>query len=216
MNFRNTLFGVLVALAFCLAAPAPAQEHASPPAAAQHETASDHAAHDDETNIFAGGLGNMIWTTIIFLIVVIILGKSAWPQILKGLNDREQAIRTSLEDARRERLESERLLAEYKRRIDKAREEATAIVEEGRRDAEVVRKRIQDEARVEAEEMAARAKREIQLATDAAVKQLYDQTAALAVEIAGRVVRKELKADDHRQLVAESLEKMQRAGGELN
>lgn len=166
------------------------------------------ASAEGDADIFAGGLTNIIVTLVVFGIVVYILGKYAWPPLLKTLDDRERSIRTALEDAKREREEAARLMAEYQTQLNQAREQATAIVEEGRRDAEVVRRRIQDEAQTEAGHMIERAKREIGLATDAAVKQLYDQTADLAANIASQIVSRELKPDDHRGLVKESLDRM--------
>lgn len=167
------------------------------------------AAEGEGPSIFHGGIGNTIITLIIFGIVVYVLGAKAWPQLLKTLEEREQLIRGAMETARREREESEKLLAEYRRQIDRAREEATAIVEEGRRDADAVRRRIQEEARREADEMIARARREIRLAADDAIKELYDRTAELAVQVASGIIRKELRPEDHRALVAESLNRME-------
>jgi F-type H+-transporting ATPase subunit b len=199
---RILVFAVLGAA--LLAAPAGAADPpAHSPAAGTHAAADEH-----KSDIFAGGLGNMIWTTIIFAIVVVILGKKAWPQILRTLNEREASIRGALEHAQREREAAEKLLADYKRQIDHARQEATAIVEEGRRDGEEVRRRLAEEARRESAETLARAKREIQLAADAAVKELHDQTSELAVQLAGGIIRKELRADDHRALLTESLARM--------
>ncbi|RMF76310.1 MAG: ATP synthase F0 subunit B [Planctomycetota bacterium] len=192
-------------------APAAEAPHAAPDA---HGDGGGHAA--SEPDPFAGGIGNAVLTLLIFGAVVLILGKKAWPPLMQTLEQREHAIRGALEEARREREEAEKLLAKYQEQIDHARQEATAIVEEGRRDADVVRRRIQDEARAEAAEMIERAKREIQLATDAAIKELYDRTADLAVEVAGAIIRKELKADDHQALVRESLARMQDQAGRLN
>lgn len=183
------------------------------PALAEAPVATTHAVHEEHHSpgIWEGGIGNSIITLIIFLGVVVLLGKFAWTPLLKVLRERETAIRTSLEDAKRERIAAEKLLADYKRQIDKAREEATAIVDEGRRDAEVVRKRIQDEARQEAGEMLDRAKREINLARDAAIKELYDRTVDLATEVASGIVKKSLSAEDHRHLVTDTLERMKSA-----
>jgi F-type H+-transporting ATPase subunit b len=104
------------------------------------------------------------------------------------------------------------LLADYRAQLDRARQEATALVEEGRRDGNVVRQRIQEETKREAAEMLERARREIKLATDTAVKEIYDQTAELAVQVAGRIIQKELSAGDHQELVAESLNRMEQTG----
>ncbi len=168
--------------------------------------AGDEGGHTP--GIWEGGVGNSIITLIIFGIVVWILGAKAWPPLLKTLDERSRQIRASLENARREREQTERLLAQYQQQIDQARKEATAIVDEGRRDADVVRRRLQDEAKREADEMIARARREIELATNTALKELYDQTAELAVRVAGGIIHKELRAEDHRGLVSESLERM--------
>ena len=83
---------------------------------------------------------------------------------------------------------------------------------EGRRDAEVVARRVHDEARRESEELLARARREIQLAADSARKQLHDDAAELAVAVAGRVIGKELSLADHRRLVQESIREMEATG----
>jgi F-type H+-transporting ATPase subunit b len=144
--------------------------------------------------------------------VIIILGKYAWKPLLNVLHERERTIRDSIENARRERAEAQRLLEDYKRQLEQARQEATTIVEEGRRDSEAVRQRIQEEARQQADEMIERARREIRLATDAAVKELYDQTADLAVQVASGILKREIKPDEHRDLVQESLERMKSNG----
>ncbi|MBI5866034.1 MAG: F0F1 ATP synthase subunit B [Planctomycetes bacterium] len=214
MHQRKYLGALLAMAALALAAPSPAHgQHAEPAAhnattTQQPDTAHGADAQAGEKSIFGGGIGNVVWTTVIFLVVVFVLGTKAWPQILRVLDEREKSIRTSLENARREREDAEKLLVQYKQQIERARVDATAIVDEGRRDAEVVRRRIQDEAKKESDEMIARAKREIQLATDAAVKELYDRTANLAVDVAAQIVRKELRAEDHRALVLESIERM--------
>lgn len=173
--------------------------------------AADGGHGDEKKSILTADIGNVIWTLIIFGLVVLILRKAAWGPLVNLLGEREKTIRESLETAQRERLEAERMMAEYKQQLDQAREKATAIVEEGRRDAEVVKRRIQDEARQESDRMIARAKNEIQLATDSAIKQLYDQTSELAVNVARGIIGKELSADDHRQLVQESLEQMRQS-----
>lgn len=171
------------------------------------------AEHGDETNIFNADIGNFVFTLIIFGALIFILGKFAWKPLLNVLNEREKLLRESLERAQRQRRDAEKLLADYQAQLAKAREEATAIVAEGRRDAEVLRRKLHEQARQEADEVLARARREIQLATDSARKLLQDEVADLAVRVAGRVLRKELSPADHRALVAESLKEMQ-AGGE--
>lgn len=165
--------------------------------------------HADTPPLLSFDPGSAVWTIVVFIGLLIVLRVAAWKPILNGLQQREKFIHDSIADARREREEADKLLAQYQRQIDKAREDATAIVEEGKRDADVVRRRIQDEARQEADAMIARARREIDLAGKAAIKELYDKTAELAVQVAGKVIKKELSPADHRELVRESLATME-------
>jgi F-type H+-transporting ATPase subunit b len=187
---------VLIALAaLALAAPALAAE-------AEHEAPS----------LFAGDLGNSFWTLLIFVVVLVVLGKFAWGPILTALQTRENFIREALEKAKREREEAEERLREYEARLAGARAEASAIVDEGRRDAEVVKRRIEEDAKHQADLMIERAKREIQIATDTATKSLFTLSAKLATEMAARVLGRELTAQDHERLIAEGIDGIDGAG----
>jgi len=169
-------------------------------------------ASSGSDSLLGGDIGNAVFTLVIFLAVVVVLGKFAWKPLLNVLNERERTIRESLSSARQERDQAAKLLAEYQAQLERARAEAAAVVEEGRRDGDVVRQRIQQEARQQAEEALARARREIQLAADAAVKELYDRTADLAVGLAGRIVQQELSPEKHRQLIADSIAQIKTSG----
>ena len=168
------------------------------------DTAGD--THAEQTReLLHWDFGAALWSIFVFVILLIILRISAWKPILAALNQRESSIKASIADARREREESQKLLAEYTARLEKAREEATSIVEEGRRDGEETRKRLNAEAQKEADARLERAKKDIALARDDAVKQLHDQTIVLAAAIAGKMLRRELKLSDHKDLLDESL-----------
>lgn len=182
----------LVSLAL-FAAPALAQE-------------AEHGGGEGPSSPFAGDLGNAIWTLVIFALVVFVLGKFAWGPILNTLQARETFIREALETAKRDRDEAELRRKEYEDRLAQARAEATAIVDEGRRDALVTKQRIEEEAQREADKRLERAKREIQIATETATKELYQLSTRLATEMAGKVIGRELTPQDHERLIAESLD----------
>ncbi len=167
---------------------------------------------EGESNLFAGDLGNAIWTLVIFLGVVFVLGKFAWGPILDNLQKREEFIRSSLEEAKKDREAAEARLAEYEERLKEARAEATAIVEEGRRDSEVLRGRIEQEAREEAEKIRERTLRDIGIAKETAVKELYELSGRLATRIAARIVRRELTTEDHRKLIEDAISEMESPG----
>lgn len=163
-------------------------------------------AEGGANNPFAGDIGNAIWTVIIFLGVLFVLGKFAWGPILSNLQARENFIFESLEKAKKDRDEAEARLKQYEERLASARGEAAAIVDEGRRDAVEVKRRIEEDARQEANRMIERARREIQIATDTATKELFTLSTRLATEMASRLVSKQLTVEDHERLIADSIE----------
>jgi len=162
--------------------------------------------HGAETfNLFAGNLGTAIWTLLIFVLVLYVLGRFAWGPILAGLQRRERFIRESLETARQDREAAEARLREYEQKLAAARDEASRIVEEGRRDGEVTRRKIEEEARAAGEAMIQRAKREIGVARDTALRELYEKSAELATGMAGSILKRQLAPEDHDRLVQEAL-----------
>lgn len=170
-------------------------------------------AEQGSPSIFTGDLGNVFWTLVTFLGVVLVLGKFAWPPILTALQQREEFIRDSLQQAKTDRESAEARLKEYEQRLQTAREEASGIVEEGRRDAEVVKRELEATARQEAGAMIERAKREIGIARDTAVRDLYDLSGELATNIASRIIRKEVDPAAHERLIAESIDELAKLGG---
>ncbi len=162
----------------------------------------------DGVSPFAGDLGNAVWTLVIFIAVVVVLGRYAWGPLLSALQQREKFIRDCLLKAKEDREAAEARLAEYEERLRQARAEATAIVEEGRRDAEVVKARIEREAREEYERMVERARRDIDLAKGSALRELYATSASLATDIAGRILEREISTSDHERLIAEAIDEI--------
>ena len=185
---------MLIALATPLAAWAADAEHAS--------------ADPVQVDLWQAG-----FTIVVFVVLLIILRGAAFKPILGALQKREDFIRDSLEQAKNDREEAEARLKEYTDKLQAAREEATSLVEEGRRDADVVKRKIEEDARKEADARVERARREIGLATDTAVKELYTLSAKLATDAASRIIRKELSPHDHERLIAESIEELGRSAG---
>ncbi|UCE60381.1 MAG: F0F1 ATP synthase subunit B [Phycisphaerales bacterium] len=164
-------------------------------------------------SLFTGDLGNIIWSLLTFVVVLYVLGKFAWGPILGALQKREDFIRDSLEKAKQDRNEAEVRLREYSEKVIVAKTEAATIVDEGRRGAEDLRRQIEEDAKAEANAMIERARREIGVAKDTAVKELYDVSGRLAVEIASRIIRKEIDVKDHERLINESLEELAKGNG---
>lgn len=168
------------------------------------------AAHGEAAsgNIFAGDLGNIIWTLVVFLLVVFVLGRYAWGPILAGLKQREDFIHDALAKAKSARDQADAQLKLYEQKLADARAAASALVEEGRRDADAVRIAIETKAKEDAEQTLQRAKREIGIAKETALKELYTLSGRLATEIASKIVQRELKPEDHEKLIRETLDQL--------
>jgi len=164
---------------------------------------AEHGAHGEMNPV----IPPTAWGIIIFLTVLLILWKKAFPPITAALEKRAKAIEDSLAAAERAKAEAEALMKRHEESLEKARAEARAIIEEGKADAVRVKESIVESARREAEEISARAKREIELAKRSAIDDLHRQAVKLSFELAAKVVKKALKPEDHQELITQSLGK---------
>jgi len=144
------------------------------------------------------GTGLILWQLIIFLLLFFLLTKLAWKPILNSLKDREQSIKEALETAENARLEMSRLKGDNENLLKLAREEREKIL----RDARDASNRIKDEAQVDAKKAADRiiedARGAINAEKVAALKEVKAMVANLSLEIAGKILQKNL-ADDKAQ-----------------
>lgn len=175
------------------------QDHA--PAAAQ--AAQEHASGPLTVE---GGL--MIWTIIVFLLLLAILRKFAWPAILGAVEAREQALERQLAEAAREREEAAALLAEHKALIADAKNQAHGIIVEARGIAEKERALAMEKTRQEQEDLLARARREIASERDRAVAELRREAVDLSLAAASRLIEKRLDGETDRKLVLDFLATM--------
>jgi F-type H+-transporting ATPase subunit b len=206
----------LLALALTFGSPARTAlaEDAAKEAKAEVETALHDAgqgtAHGEGENpdILEPQPSLAIWTVVVFLGLLFVLGKYAWKPLLNALHQREEHLEHVLLDTERARNESERLLAEHRRQMAEAEERARALLEQARNDARTAGEELIQKARDEAEAEKVRAKREIETARDNALSEIWSKTADLAVSVAGKVLSKSLSDDDHRRLVETALHEL--------
>jgi F-type H+-transporting ATPase subunit b len=143
----------------------------------------------------------IIWTVIAFAFVLAILAKFAFPAMKKGLKAREERIRADLERADHARAEAETSLEQYRRQLAEARNEANRIVEEARHAAEQVRRDLVARAEAEADEVRRRAHEDARLAGERAMSDLRGQVANLSVELAEKIVERNLDRDTQLALI---------------
>ena len=171
--------------------------HAADTAAA----AGEHASAGPFT--INGGL--ILWTLLIFGILLLILAKTAWPAILKQTEEREHRIQADLDAAARANADAQALLAEYKDQLASAKDEAAELLAEARTAGEKVREEIVAKGRVEQEALLQRARREIELEKDRAVADLRREAVELSLAAASKVIERNVDSEADRKLVTDFL-----------
>jgi len=170
-----------------------------------------HAAEGEPLSPFAGNVGNALWTIVIFVIVVWVLGKFAWGPVLSLLKQREDFIHKSLSDAKHDRDEAEARLKEYGARLQSAQAEAVSIIDEARRDAERLRQELRERARAEADTMIKNAERQIDQQTTRALQQIRQEAVDLSVTIASKILQRNISKEDNDKLIADALRQIESA-----
>lgn len=150
-----------------------------------------------------GGL--IFWTLVIFGLLLFVLAKTAWPAILRQIEEREARIRQQLDDAARATAEAQKLLAEYQAQLVGARTQASDIVQAARQDGEKLREEIVAKGRTEQEELLERARREITMEKDRAVAELRQEAVELSIAAASKVLEKNVDTAADRKLVQDFL-----------
>lgn len=171
------------------------------------------AAADDkhEPSPFEGALDLTIWTWVVFLLLFFVLKKYAWGPMLAGLKQREDNIHQAMAEARKAREEAEHLRVQLKREMDQVNDKIRVMLEEAHRDGESTKTQLVASAEAEIQTERERALREIHTARDQALQDLWNRTADLAAMVSTKAIRRQLTADDHRQLVDEALTELRQA-----
>lgn len=175
-----------------------------------HPVVDGHAAADGHEGggLLSFDLGSAIWNLVIFLLVLAILSKFVWPSVLEGLTARESKIRSDLEAAQQSHVQAQSLLVEYQKKLDQAAAQVQTMLAEARRDSEANGQRIVDAAKAEAEVQRQRAVADIETAKRVAMAELAGATADMAMNVARSVVGRELRAEDHADLIRQSLDRL--------
>ena len=164
-------------------------------------------ASGGEANPLAAPVDLAIWTLVVFLGLLFVLGKYAWKPIMEGLNAREKSIADDIESAARAKDEAESSLKAYEEKIANANDEAAALIAEARSDAAAVKEKMLAEANEEANRTRQKALADVEAAKSEAVRELAEASVDSAVSLASNIVGRSLKKDDHAKLIEESVKR---------
>jgi F-type H+-transporting ATPase subunit b len=162
--------------------------------------------------LFTINVALTIWTIVVFLVLVVLLKKFAWGEILKNAQDREQRIQSALDEAAKRQAEAAELLEQHRAQLADARRQAQEIVNEGKTAGERVRKEIEEKARSEGQGLIERAKREIEREKDVALDEIRKESVDLALAAAARLIHEKLDPEKDRRLVVGYLDELAKQG----
>ncbi|MEG0071135.1 MAG: F0F1 ATP synthase subunit B [Raoultibacter sp.] len=138
---------------------------------------------------------------VIFIVLCLVLGKLGWPKFAAMLDKREATIKDALEKAEDARIESERVLGEYKSQLEEAKVQAATIVSSAKATAESAKADITAKAQSEAAQMIEKAKAAIESEKKAAIAELQGSVADTSVAVASRLIGEDLSDDEHRKII---------------
>ena len=157
--------------------------------------------HEKKDTLLSVEPGLMIWTIVIFALLVYILKKFAWGPLLQSLKDREMGIKESIEKAEMLKQESEKILAQNKELLAKADQEARKVISEGKNLAEKLRNDIMSKTQDDAARMLHQAKTEIEREKINALNELKSEVANLAVQAASKILDENLDPERQKKLI---------------
>lgn len=144
--------------------------------------------------------GLIFWTVITFVLLLILLRKIAWKPILTALDQREAAIKESLDQAEKAKVEAQRILYENQASLSKAAEESKKIVEQGRMYAEKLKDQMLKESKEQAQKIIDEASAEIQRKKDEAFGELKTQVADLVIQATEKVLGETVDKNLHKKI----------------
>ncbi len=150
--------------------------------------------------------GLFVWTILTFLVLLGVLAKFAWNPLLIMLKDREEHIRSSLDDAEKARAELERLNSEGEDIVNKARSEAQTILAEGKAAASKLKDETLNAAKDQAKSILTEAEKQIRVEKDKAIEEIKSEVVDLSLSVAAKLIKKNISREDNQALIDESLE----------
>ncbi len=150
-------------------------------------------------NLLTPALGLFVWTLVAFLIVLFILKKFAWKPILKMLNERETGIADSIAAAEKVKEEMQQMKAQNETLLIQAREERTQLLKEAKEAKDRIIAEAKDQAKAEANKIMDDTRLQIERQKNAAMTEVKNEIGNLAVEVAEKILRKQLTGQAEQQ-----------------
>nr|WP_167262041.1 F0F1 ATP synthase subunit B [Alkalibacillus almallahensis] len=152
--------------------------------------------------------GSMIIQFVMFIILLAVITKFAWRPLMNVMQEREEHVANEIDTAEKNRQEAERLMNEAQDELQGTRQNAQKIIEDAKETAKSEQQTMIAEAKDEAQRIKDNARQEIEQEKERAVQALQEQVGTLSVQIASKVIEKELTVDEQQKLINEYLEQV--------
>ncbi len=170
-------------------------------------------SHAAEGGLLDPHTGLIFWQIVVFITVLAVLGKFAFPHILGAVEAREERIRELLAAAARDRDEAQVLLEEQKQELEAVRDRAQEVIAEARAAGESMREELLTQARAEQGEMMLRTRRDLELQVQTALEEIRAEAVDLAIAAASKLVERNMDQEDNRRMVREFLAQVEAQRG---
>lgn len=150
----------------------------------------------------------MIFTLVNLLILFLVLKKFFFEKIKKVMDEREHEVQAMYDDAAQSKSDGEKLKEEYEAKLNEASAESEEIVRNAVRKAQLKEEEIIKDAHEQASAIMKHAETQIELEKKNAVNEIKNEISDMAVDIASKVIERDIKAEDHSALIDEFIENM--------
>lgn len=155
-------------------------------------------------DLLTPSIGNIFWTAVVFVILLVILSKFAWTPILSAVKERETNIQDALNQAKLAREEMSQLKEDNERILREAKLERDAILKEAREMKDRIVGEAKDIAKIESDKIIATAKQSIEAEKNAAMNDIKNQIGLLSVNIAETILKQKLENNDAQNALVEN------------
>jgi F-type H+-transporting ATPase subunit b len=155
-------------------------------------------------DLLTPGTGLILWQLIIFVALFLLLSKLAWKPIISSLKEREDSIQNALDTAEKARLEMSQLKADNEKLLKEAREERDRMLREARDVSNKLKEEAQHEAKKSADKIIEDARAAINIEKQAAMKEVRTQVALFSLQVAEKLMKKNLSDDKSQKELVEN------------
>ena len=151
-------------------------------------------------------VGDMLFVMITFLVLMWLVKIIAWKPITKMMQDRSDKIVNDIDSAKESRTKAADLAQKRQAELDKTRDDANTIINTAKQNGQRQREQIVEDARSEVSNLKSSAEKDIEQERQEALAKLRKDVASLSIEIASKIISKELNEDDQKGLVDSYIE----------